>query len=53
MRLFIGIPLAAEVIDAAERLSGSCNQMGMALGFAESWHITLRSFLGETCELTL
>src|SRR3974390_2880782 len=51
MRLFIGIPLAAEVIDGLERLSRSLRSADDRLRWtsAESWHITLQ-FLGETSE---
>jgi 2'-5' RNA ligase len=49
MRLFIGIPLAPEVIDALERIVQSLQSPGDGLRWtsAESWHITLQ-FLGET-----
>ena len=49
MRLFVGIPLAQEVIDALERLVRSLRSEGDGLRWAspESWHITLQ-FLGET-----
>ena len=49
MRLFIGIPLAAEVIDALERLSRSLRSTsdGLRWSSPETWHITLQ-FLGET-----
>jgi 2'-5' RNA ligase len=51
MRLFIGIPLAAEVMDRLESLSHSLRSDGDRLRWmpAESWHITLQ-FLGETSE---
>ena len=51
MRLFIGIPLAAEVIDGLERLSHSLRSADDRLRWmsAESWHITLQ-FLGETSQ---
>lgn len=49
MRLFIGIPLAAQVI---EELSAICRRLrsdsdGLRWSSPESWHITLQ-FLGET-----
>jgi 2'-5' RNA ligase len=49
MRLFIGIPLASEVIDALERLSHSLRAIDDDLRWSspETWHITLQ-FLGET-----
>lgn len=49
MRLFIGIPLAPEVVDALERLSHSLRSAGDDLRWSspETWHITLQ-FLGET-----
>jgi RNA 2',3'-cyclic 3'-phosphodiesterase len=49
MRLFVGIPLAQEVIDALERLARSLRSDGDGLRWSspESWHITLQ-FLGET-----
>jgi 2'-5' RNA ligase len=49
MRLFIGIPLADEVVDVLERLSRSL-QSGhdnLRWSSSETWHITLQ-FLGET-----
>jgi RNA 2',3'-cyclic 3'-phosphodiesterase len=51
MRLFIGIPLAAQVI---EELSAVCQRLrsdrdGLRWSSPESWHITLQ-FLGETLE---
>ncbi|MGC1423133.1 MAG: RNA 2',3'-cyclic phosphodiesterase [Terracidiphilus sp.] len=48
MRLFIGIPLASEVIDALEKLSQSLRSAGDGLRWSspDSWHITLQ-FLGE------
>jgi 2'-5' RNA ligase len=49
MRLFVGIPMAASVIDelsaATERLSSS--EDGLRWSARESWHITLQ-FLGKT-----
>ncbi len=49
MRLFIGIPLASEVVDALERLSRSLRSAndGLRWSSPETWHITLQ-FLGET-----
>lgn len=49
MRLFIGIPLAPEVIDALERITTCLRSAGDGLRWSapESWHITLQ-FLGET-----
>jgi 2'-5' RNA ligase len=49
MRLFIGIPLAAEVVDALERISRSLRSVDDHLRWSspETWHITLQ-FLGET-----
>ena len=49
MRLFIGIPLASEAVDALERLSRSLRSPGDSLRWSspETWHITLQ-FLGET-----
>ena len=49
MRLFIGIPLAAEVIDTLERLSNSLRSAEDHLRWSspDTWHITLQ-FLGET-----
>ena len=49
MRLFIGIPLAAEVVDALERISRSLRSANDNLRWTspETWHITLQ-FLGET-----
>ena len=49
MRLFLGIPLAPEVIAALERLSDSLRSDGDNLRWSspETWHITLQ-FLGET-----
>jgi 2'-5' RNA ligase len=49
MRLFIGIPLAAEVIDALEQITHSLRSPTDRLRWAssETWHITLQ-FLGET-----
>ncbi|HEY2473050.1 MAG TPA: RNA 2',3'-cyclic phosphodiesterase [Terracidiphilus sp.] len=49
MRLFIGIPLATEVVDALERITNRLRTTGDNLRWAspETWHITLQ-FLGET-----
>ena len=49
MRLFIGIPLPAALIDALDRLSHSLRSPADELRWSapESWHITLQ-FLGET-----
>lgn len=49
MRLFIGIPLAPEVIDALTRTVDRLQSPGDGLRWttAETWHITLQ-FLGET-----
>ena len=49
MRLFIGIPLAAQVVDALERISRSLRSANDNLRWTspETWHITLQ-FLGET-----
>jgi 2'-5' RNA ligase len=49
MRLFIGIPLAPQVVDALERLSRSLRSADDNLRWSspETWHITLQ-FLGET-----
>jgi len=49
MRLFIGIPLAPEVIDALQDITASLRSTsdGLRWSAAESWHITLQ-FLGET-----
>jgi 2'-5' RNA ligase len=49
MRLFVGIPLAAEVVDALERISRSLRSANDNLRWTspETWHITLQ-FLGET-----
>jgi 2'-5' RNA ligase len=51
MRLFIGIPLARDVIDALDALSLSLRSAadGLRWSSPESWHITLQ-FLGETSE---
>ena len=51
VRLFIGIPLAAEVIDGLEHLSRSLRSDDDRLRWTsvDSWHITLQ-FLGETSE---
>src|ERR1700739_1799322 len=51
MRLFIGIPLASEVVDVIGRLSRSLQSAGDGLRWSssESWHVTLQ-FLGETSE---
>ena len=49
MRLFIAIPLIAEVVDSLERLSQSLRSASDNLRWSsrETWHITLQ-FLGET-----
>ena len=49
MRLFIGIPLASEVIEVLDRLSHSLRTQndGLRWSSPETWHITLQ-FLGET-----
>lgn len=49
MRLFIGIPLATEVVAALERITSSLRATGDKLRWAspKTWHITLQ-FLGET-----
>ena len=49
MRLFIGIPLASEVINALQRLVRSLQSAGDNLRWSspETWHITLQ-FLGAT-----
>jgi len=49
MRLFIGIPLASEVVDVLDRLSRSLRATsdGLRWSSPETWHITLQ-FLGET-----
>ena len=49
MRLFVGIPLASEVIQALERVANSLRSDGDGLRWSspETWHITLQ-FLGET-----
>jgi 2'-5' RNA ligase len=49
MRLFIGIPLAPDVINALQALVGKLRAPGDSLRWSspESWHITLQ-FLGET-----
>jgi 2'-5' RNA ligase len=51
MRLFIGIPLASEVIEALQKFSRTVRSSGDGLRWSssESWHITLQ-FLGETSE---
>lgn len=51
MRLFVAIPLAAEVIEALDRLCRSLRSSGDDLRWStpETWHITLQ-FLGETAE---
>jgi len=53
MRLFIGIPLATEVIDALEALSQRLRTAddGFRWNALQSWHITLQ-FLGETSDTT-
>jgi RNA 2',3'-cyclic 3'-phosphodiesterase len=53
MRLFIGIPMAPDAIDALETLVRSLRSAGDGLRWSspESWHITLQ-FLGETSEET-
>jgi 2'-5' RNA ligase len=49
MRLFIGIPLAPDVVDALQALVGKLRAPEDSLRWSspESWHITLQ-FLGET-----
>lgn len=49
MRLFIGIPLATEIVGALERINHNLRSSGDNLRWAapETWHITLQ-FLGET-----
>jgi 2'-5' RNA ligase len=49
MRLFIGIPLSSEVVNALEHLSHSLRSASDNLRWSspEIWHITLQ-FLGET-----
>jgi 2'-5' RNA ligase len=49
MRLFIGIPLATEVIDALQRITNALRSTSDNLRWSspETWHITLQ-FLGET-----
>lgn len=49
MRLFIGIPLSSDVIDALDRLSRTLRSPadGLRWSTPETWHITLQ-FLGET-----
>ena len=51
MRLFIGIPLAASVIEQLEKISMRHRAEGDGLRWStpESWHITLQ-FLGSTTE---
>jgi RNA 2',3'-cyclic 3'-phosphodiesterase len=51
MRLFVGIPLAAEVIEELSAVSMRLPSSGDGLRWsaAESWHITLQ-FLGNTAE---
>jgi 2'-5' RNA ligase len=51
MRLFIGIPLASDVVNALERLSQRLRSAddGLRWSSSESWHITLQ-FLGSTSE---
>ncbi|WP_348263772.1 RNA 2',3'-cyclic phosphodiesterase [Telmatobacter sp. DSM 110680] len=53
MRLFIGIPLSPEVVDALAGLSQSLRSTedGFRWSSPQSWHITLQ-FLGETSETT-
>lgn len=49
MRLFIGIPLATDVIDALQRIAKDLRSTSDNLRWSapETWHITLQ-FLGET-----
>jgi 2'-5' RNA ligase len=49
MRLFVGVPLAAEVIDELSAISMRLQSSGDGLRWSapESWHITLQ-FLGNT-----
>lgn len=49
MRLFVGIPLPAEVLDAIETFSLNlrASDDGLRWSSRETWHITLQ-FLGET-----
>jgi 2'-5' RNA ligase len=49
MRLFVGIPLASEVLEALEAFSRSLRSNADSLRWTspETWHITLQ-FLGET-----
>lgn len=49
MRLFIGIPLATELIAALQRVTNSLRSAndGLRWSSPETWHITLQ-FLGET-----
>jgi RNA 2',3'-cyclic 3'-phosphodiesterase len=51
MRLFVGIPLAASVIEQLEKVSMRHRQKedGLRWSTPESWHITLQ-FLGNTSE---
>lgn len=51
MRLFVGIPLSAPVIDELEKISLRHRAKGDGLRWStpESWHITLQ-FLGNTSE---
>jgi RNA 2',3'-cyclic 3'-phosphodiesterase len=51
MRLFVGIPLAAEVIEELSAVSMrlQTSEDGLRWSAAESWHITLQ-FLGNTPE---
>jgi 2'-5' RNA ligase len=51
MRLFVGIPLAAEVIEELSALSMRLpsSEDGLRWSAPESWHITLQ-FLGNTAE---
>jgi RNA 2',3'-cyclic 3'-phosphodiesterase len=48
MQLFVGIPLAPDVIDGLERLTAGLRRSGDSLRWSspETWHITLQ-FLGE------
>jgi len=51
MRLFIGIPLASEAVDALDRLSHTLRSANDNLRWSSpaTWHITLQ-FLGETSD---